>query len=187
MNPKIPLQEKKMTPFREINKVPAVKVVAWRGDVSLWNIDTAFSRLYDKAMERKLMFRQPAIGIRHGGVRIPDPFHSDYEIMFPLTADPGVPVPGTCVKELPEQEVASFVHRGPYHWISCTYEKVLDWLRENRYEVAGNPREVFFVAPEPHSGGTQDDMLTEIQIPIRLRAAGEDPVPIYGGQVRRAA
>ncbi|MGZ8429598.1 MAG: hypothetical protein ACXW4G_09605, partial [Candidatus Deferrimicrobiaceae bacterium] len=67
------------------------------------------------------------------------------------------------------------------------YEKVLDWLRENRYEVAGNPREVFFVAPDPHSGGTQDDMLTEIQIPIRLRAAGEDPGPSYGGQVRRAA
>jgi effector-binding domain-containing protein len=44
---------------------------------------------------------------------------------------------------------------------------VLDWLRENRYEAAGNTREAFFVAPEPHSGGTQDDMLTEIQIPIR--------------------
>ena len=46
-------------------------------------------------------------------------------------------------------------------------EKVLDWFRENRYEVAGAPREVFFVAPEPHGGGTQDDMLTEIQVPIR--------------------
>ena len=176
-----------MTPFREISKVPAVKVVAWRGDVSLWNIDTAFSRLYDKAMERKLMFRQPAIGIRHGGVRIPDPFHSDYEIMFPLTVDPSGAMPGTDVKELPEQEVASFIHRGPYTWISCTYEKVLDWFRENRYEVAGEPREVFFVAPEPHSGGTQDDMLTEIQIPIRLRSTGQDPGPSAGEQVRKAA
>jgi len=176
-----------MTPFQEIKKIPAMKVVAWRGDFSLWNMDTAFSRLYDRAVECKLMFRQPAVGIRHGGVRVPDPFHADYEITFPLTADPGVPVPGTCVQELPEQEVASFIHRGPYTWISCTYEKVLDWFRENRYEVAGEPREVFFVAPEPHSGGTQDDMLTEIQIPIRLRSAGQDPGPSAGEQVRKAA
>jgi len=34
----------------------------------------------------------------------------------------------------------------------------------------GEAREVFFVAPEPHSGGSQDDMLTEIQIPIRSAA-----------------
>jgi hypothetical protein len=26
------------------------------------------------------------------------------------------------------------------------------------------------VAPEPHSGGSQDDMLTEIQVPIRSAA-----------------
>lgn len=176
-----------MTPFQEIKKMPAMKVLAWRGDFSLWNMDTAFSRLYDRAVEHKLRFRQPAVGIRHDGLRVPDPFHADYEIMFPLTADPGVPVPGTSVQELPEQEVASFVHRGPYHWISCTYEKVLDWLRENRYEVAGKPREVFFVAPEPHSGGTQDDMLTEIQVPIRLRSAVRDPGPGEGEQVRQAA
>ena len=176
-----------MTPFHEIKKVPAMKVVAWRGSVSLWGIDTAFSRLYDRAVERKLLFRQPAVGIRHEGVRVPDPFHADYEIMFPLTAAPADWEQGTDVKELPGQDVASFVHRGPYHWISCTYEKVLDWLRENRYEVAGEPREVFFVAPEPHSGGTQDDMLTEIQVPIHLRSAGQDPGPSYGGQARKAA
>jgi effector-binding domain-containing protein len=175
-----------MNPFHEIKTVPAMKVIAWRGDVSVWGIDTAFSRLYDKAMERKLRFRQPAVGIRHDGIRVPEPFHADYEIMFPLTADPGEEGSRGEVKDLPEQEVASFIHRGPYHWIPCTYEKVLDWLRDNRYEVAGEPREVFFVAPEPHSGGTQDDMLTEIQVPIRFRSAGQDPGPGYGGPVRKA-
>jgi len=159
-----------MNPFHEIKIVPAMKVIASRGDVSMWGIDTAFSRLYDRVVERKILFRQPAVGIRHGGLRVPGPFHADYEVMFPLAVDPAAEIPGADVKELPEQQVASFVHRGPYHWIPCTYEKVLDWLRENQYEVAGEPREVFFVAPEPHSGGTQDDMLTEIQVPIRLRA-----------------
>ncbi len=176
-----------MTPFHEIKTVPAMKVVTWRGDVSLWGIDTAFSRLYDRAVEHKLLFRQPALGIRHDGIGIPEAFHADYEIMFPLAADPSGAVPGTDVRELPEQVVASFVHRGPYHWIGCTYEKVLDWLGENRYEVAGEPREVFFVAPEPHSGGTQDDMLTEIQVPIRERLVSREPARSCGEQAPEAA
>ena len=176
-----------MTPFQEIRKVPAMKAIGVRFDASVWNVDTAFSRLYDKAMERKLMFKQPGVGIRHGGIGVPDPFHSDYEVLFPLMEVSDGPAPEGEVVTLPEQEVACFAHRGPYDWILCTYEKVLDWLRENRYEVAGEPREVFLVAPEPHAGGTQDDMLTEIQVPIRLRSAGETPERSYGGQVRKAA
>ena len=158
------------TPFREIKKVPAMKAIGCRTDVSLWGVDTAFSRLYDKAMEHKLLFREPALGIRHEGLRLPDAFHSDYEVLFPLAGDADGQLPGLEVVALPEREMATFVHRGPYEWISCTYEKVLDWLRENRYEVAGEPREVFLVAPEPHGGGTQDDMLTEIQVPVRKAA-----------------
>lgn len=173
-----------MTPFQEIKKVPAMKAVGVRFDASVWNVDTAFSRLYDRAMKDKLMFKQPGLGIRHEGIGVPDPFHSDYEVLFPLTEDAGEPIPGMNVVALPEQEVASFAHRGPYDWIMCTYEKVLDWLRENRYEVAGETREVFLVAPEPHAGGTQDDMLTEIQVPVRRRSAGEENP---AGQVRKAA
>jgi effector-binding domain-containing protein len=158
------------TPFHEIKTVPPMKAIGRRLYASLWGVDTAFSRLYDKALEHKLMFREPALGIRREGLGMPDAFHADYEVLFPLAEEPATPIPGIEVRELPEQEVASFVHRGPYDWIQCTYEKVLDWFRENRYEVAGEPREVFFVAPEPHAGGTQDDMLTEIQVPIRKAA-----------------
>ena len=159
-----------MTPFHEIKKVPRVRAIGMGGDMSLWDVDTAFTRLYDKAMEGRLMFRQPALGVRHGDLRIPDPFRSEYHVLFPLNQDPERGVPGTEIVELPEAEVASFIHRGPYAWIQCTYEMVLDWLRENRYEAAGEAREIFFVAPEPHSGGSQDDMLTEIQVPVRSAA-----------------
>jgi len=159
-----------MTPFQEIKNVAPVRAIGMRGDLSLWDIDTALGRLYDKAMEGRLMFRQPAIGVRHGAVRIPDSFRSEYHVLFPLNDDPEVEIPGAGIVDLPGAEVASFVHRGPYEWIQCTYEMVLDWLRKNRYEAIGEAREVFFVAPEPHSGGSQDDMLTEIQIPIRSAA-----------------
>jgi effector-binding domain-containing protein len=166
----MPEEDTMGTPFHEIKTVPAMKAIGCRVDVSLWNVDTAFSRLYDKALEHKLLFREPALGIRREGLGMPDAFHADYEVLFPLAGEPEGQVPGAEFLDLPEQKMASFVHRGPYHWISCTYEKVLEWLRENRYVVDGEPREVFFVAPDPHSGGTQDDMLTEIQVPVRKAA-----------------
>ncbi len=154
----------------DIRRVPAVRAIGTRGALSLWDVDSAFSKLYDAAMEGKLLFREPAMALRHGALRTPGTFRTDIEVLFPLTADPAGPVPGAHVRELPEEEAACYVHRGPYPWIPCSYEKVLDWVRENGYEVAGTPREIFFVAPEPHSGGTQDDMLTEIQVPIRKAA-----------------
>ena len=39
-----------MTPFHEIKKVPRIKAIGMRGDMSLWDVDTAFNRLYEKAM-----------------------------------------------------------------------------------------------------------------------------------------
>lgn len=159
-----------MTPFHEIRTVPRIRAIGLSGNLSLWGVDSALTRLYDKAMEWRLKFRQPALGLREGAIRIPDAFHSEYRVLFPLNEDPDREVPGTEIVDLPETVVAVFVHRGPYEWIQCTYEKVLDWLRENRYEAIGETRELFFVAPEPHSGGSQDDMLTEIQVPIRVAA-----------------
>ena len=156
-----------MSPFHGIRDVPPMRALGWRGDVSVWGIDTAFSRLYDRAVEKKAMFKEPAVGIRHEGLGLPDPFKSDFEILFPIVEGFRETEEAFAVRALPAVKVAVFVHRGPYEQISRTYEKVLDWFRENRYEVAGAPREVFLVAPEPHGGGTQDDMLTEIQVPIR--------------------
>lgn len=158
-----------MSPFQEIKSVLRVRAIGMRGDVSLWNINTIFFRLYEESMRGKLLFRQPSLGLRGGEVRVPDAFHSEYTAMFPLTEDPPALPPGTEIVELPETMVASFFHRGDYEEIGGTYEKVLDWLRENPFRASGDVRELFLVAREPYGGGSQDDMLTEIQVPIKAR------------------
>ncbi len=160
-----------MTPFREIRRVAGIKAIGTRAELSLWDVDSALAALYDKALEHKLLFSEPAIGIRRGAPGMPDSFHSKYEVLFPLDTVPAAPVPGTEIVELAPADVASFIHRGPYPWIPCTYEQVFEWLRENRCEIVGEIREVFVVAPDPHSGGSQDDMVTEIQVPVGLPAA----------------
>ena len=118
-------------------------------------------------MRRKILFREPALGIRKGELRVPDAFHSDY--IGPVPAGGGSAGAAAGIgdrRDLRRSRVASFFHRGDYEGIQRTYEKVLDWLRENPYEAAGDVRELFLVAPEPHGAGSQDDNLTEIQVPI---------------------
>ncbi len=156
-----------MTPLRESRKSSAMRAIGWRADVSPWGVDTAFSRACDATPMTKANVDEPALGMRPGAPGMPDPFRSDDEIAFPLIeafTDAGE---AAGPRERRCAGVAVFVHRGPYARISCTYEKVLDWLRQNRYEVAGAPREFFIVAPDPHARGTGDDMLTEIEVPIR--------------------
>jgi len=85
-----------MTPFQKIKTVPAVQAIGMRGDMSLWDVDTAFGRLYDKALEGRLMFREPAIGVRHGKFRIPDAFRSEYHVLFPLNENSGRERSSTC-------------------------------------------------------------------------------------------
>lgn len=38
--------------------------------------------------------------------------------------------------------------RRPSGWSGCSCKKVLDGLRENRYEIAGEPPDAFLVAPK---------------------------------------
>lgn len=159
-------EEGAMNPFQAMIRVPPVRAIGTRGDISLWNINTIFARLYEGTLRRKILFREPALGIRKGALRVPDAFHSDYIALFPLGEDPRELPTGSEIFEVPAVRVASFVHRGDYEGIQRTYEKVIDWLRENAYEAAGDVRELFLVAPEPHGAGSQDENLTEIQVPI---------------------
>ncbi len=156
-----------MAPLRRSEKITAMRAIAWRADVSPWGVDTAFSRSCDAVLKSEAPRNAPPAGNRDGALGLPDPFRSDREVLFPVVeafAEAGEPAG---LREPRGAEVVVFVHRGPYGQIARTYEKVLDWLRENRYEVAGAPREFVIVAPEPHGERTREGMLTEIEVPIR--------------------
>ena len=67
------------------------------------------------------------------------------------------------VYELPAAQVASVVHRGPYHAIDQAYAALFQWLEANAYHVAGPDREIYL------QGGTDPNdasYVTEIQLPV---------------------
>ncbi len=68
--------------------------------------------------------------------------------------------------ELPVVEVAAFVHRGSYAGIKGAFGRLMAWMEERGWSLAGPPRELYLYFRFPVR---QDDesYVTEIQIPVR--------------------
>ena len=62
-------------------------------------------------------------------------------------------------------EMACVVHKGPYQTLHNAYSSLLNWLEENRYEIAGPQRELY-LAGEWSTTDT-NEYITEIQCPVR--------------------
>lgn len=153
-----------------IKKVPSCKVVAVEGRLSkiddketrkIWAsvFDEIFRWLETKGL---LPFASAPIGIyyekRYGDN------HNGYEVCIPISAN----IIGdnrVKVKELPEIEVASIIHKGAYANAQESWGKLGDWIAKNGYEYSRKgAREVYLNCPKTVP---ESELLTEIQIPIR--------------------
>ncbi len=93
-----------------------------------------------------------------------------FEACIPI--DPGSDIkPGDDVKikDLPASTVAFTRHQGGFGEVGRTYDRLLQWIGENNYEVAGPSRELFLTNPLQTEEG---ELLTEIQIPVRTAGSG---------------
>ena len=76
-------------------------------------------------------------------------------------------IDGLYFRTLPEIQAACVYHKGSYRTFSESYERVLKYIEENGYEIAGEIRESYI-----DGVWNQDDesqWLSEIQIPIRKK------------------
>jgi len=63
------------------------------------------------------------------------------------------------------KKAACIEHKGPYENLIESYKKILEWIEENGYEIAGNERESYIDGC--WNKNDPKDWLTEIQIPIK--------------------
>ncbi|WP_040196841.1 MerR family transcriptional regulator [Candidatus Soleaferrea massiliensis] len=68
-------------------------------------------------------------------------------------------------KEIKPVEAVCVYHRGPYETIGEAYAWALNWVQQNGYELAENPRECYIDGKWNREDPA--DWLTEIQIPIK--------------------
>jgi effector-binding domain-containing protein len=66
--------------------------------------------------------------------------------------------------------VAYTVHKGPYSQLGEVFKKVAEWAITNGYQISGAPSTVYY----NEAGSVPDDeLITEIQIPVRKKAGSK--------------
>ena len=85
-----------------------------------------------------------------------------YDVGVPIASD----YPGTDlikIVDMLEHKVLAIIHKGSYDTINESYQKIVDYSIENKYDIIGSPREIYFNSPLDVS---EDELITEIQLPI---------------------
>jgi len=90
----------------------------------------------------------------------------DVEVIYPVTQSDmeSVKINETVemtIRELPETQVASIVHKGDYSGLESCYKAIGHWIESNHYIIAASPRELYLSPAE-----SPDGAITEIQFPV---------------------
>jgi effector-binding domain-containing protein len=91
----------------------------------------------------------------------------DIEVALPVTGKVEVSDPKMELKSLPAARVLSLVHKGSYTTLYQSYQAVFEHMAKSKLEVAGTVRELYLNDP---SQNAEEDLMTEIQIPVRRGA-----------------
>lgn len=90
----------------------------------------------------------------------------DNEIVY----DIGIPVKGEPtgndlikVVDMLEHKVLSTIHKGSYSTIRRTYDRLVEYSIDNKYDIIGSPKEIYLNSPYDV---IEDKLLTEIQFPV---------------------
>lgn len=70
------------------------------------------------------------------------------------------------VKTTKPQEVAFAVHKGSYQNLGAVFGKLVQWIEENGYEIAGPSVTVCY--NDPHNT-SEEELVSESQFPVRKR------------------
>lgn len=99
-----------------------------------------------------------------------------WEIRSPIAGDVPFSGPdehGLGVKRLDAARVVSAVHKGPFDDVAETYEALVAWIVENRYEIIGPVEEVYLSDPQ---NVPPEELLTEVRFPVRRGIEREIPL-----------
>ncbi len=148
----------------ELKELPAVKVLSFRKIVSAYDKEgELWGELMGFVYQNKIACGEGGYSIYHDGDKKDDDV--DIEIAMPVL-ELGISQGDYIFKELEAIPQAATVRfSGSYYGYSAAMEKVATWMETNSYGFAGLVRGLAVVSMT--EAKSEDDLLTEIQIPVR--------------------
>jgi DNA-binding transcriptional MerR regulator len=91
----------------------------------------------------------------------------DLEVCEPINS--GVEITANFeTKTLPAvKEMASLVHHGSFQTLPDSYQKMIRWLGENKYQICGPGREIYITISEGEVKQDDSNNVAEIQFPVK--------------------
>lgn len=130
-------------------------------------VSEAFGKLYGWMGQKGYEPAGPPLGIYYNAPgEVPDE-ELAWELLSPISGEvaPGDPdEQGIGVKKLEATRVASITHKGPYEGLSKVYEGLTAWIKDNGFETAGPPHEVYLNNPAETA---PEELLTEVNFPVK--------------------
>jgi AraC family transcriptional regulator len=136
--------------------------IAYKGPIT--DIGTVISR-FMQAMQGQNLFpsvRGPMIGVYYNSPADTKPADLEWEVGFPV-AEGTTAQPPLAVKNWKFMSVAVAVHKGAYAKTGDTIQRLLNWISEKGYVVAGPTLERYLNNPMQVK---PEELLTEILIPV---------------------
>ena len=143
----------------QIKDIPGILFAGNRGLGRWEDIGTIFSGVGRKAGR---LIQGPAMSLCYDDEYKEE--DADYEAGFPVKG--GTPSGNLDIRELPGIHCMSLIHRGPYAELGRSYERLIDYAREQDLSWGNPTREIYHRGPGIFFRGKPQNYITEIQIPI---------------------
>jgi len=160
-------QEKNMSTLDIVIKsIPEIVVATHRGIVPTYPAQGVLWKELDIALQlARIKPTGPCFTIDHDE-EYKETDH-DLEVCEPISV--GVRLTANCeTKTLPAvKEMASLVHHGSFQTLSDSYQKMIRWLDENKYQICGPSREIYVFTGEGLARQDDSSYVTEIQFPVK--------------------
>lgn len=151
-------------PYIEIKNMEETNVVFTRYNAPC-NPDTfamRYNELQNIILKEGLEMAGNCMAIFYDHYSVFDFDNADVEVCIPISNSQFT---SKYVRKLPEGLYASILHKGSYDNAPKSYALLLEWLKENNYEIVGPPMENYII--DVSLTKNPQNYISEFQIPVK--------------------
>lgn len=145
-----------------VKQIPAQQALVVRKTAKMSDVSKAlgegFGTIVRHAQETGAHFAGPPFAM------YPEPPSESLTFFVCMPVAPGATGgEGVEIQDLPAVEAATLVHKGPYHGLPGSWQRMMGWVAAQGRQPAGPPREVYLSDP---GEVPEEELLTELVVPL---------------------
>ncbi|MCG8638225.1 MAG: MerR family transcriptional regulator [Desulfobacterales bacterium] len=151
-------------PYIEFKNIPERKIayIRYNSPCNPVAISERYNELVNMVKKNQWQFSISLIAIFHDDYKQFDYTDADVEVCALIV---GELQEHENIRSLPAGQYVTILHRGPYTSSWKSYQLLLDWCKQNGYEIIGPAIEIYIIGVEVTND--PEDYITELQLPVK--------------------